>query len=167
MISKRYNWSEYWTVPIAARLATIDLARAFPTDNVVFGSLFGGGGGCAWSLPDPCSFLGKVEYCLDWFEVVVLEPLLGAPAAIDIDITEDKGDALVEHARLWSPPLPLLLKSIWGRMVTTVNATRSPDFRIRFTTVSWLACLTSSPFIWKYNGYKYKMKIFESHHGVL
>ena len=32
-------------LPIAARFATIDLARAFPTDNCVFGSLFGGGGG--------------------------------------------------------------------------------------------------------------------------
>ena len=30
---------------MAARLATIDLARALPTDSVVFGSLLGGGGG--------------------------------------------------------------------------------------------------------------------------
>ena len=34
-------------LPIAAKLATIDFARAFPTDNVVLGSLFGGGGGAA------------------------------------------------------------------------------------------------------------------------
>ena len=45
MISNNHTNDTMQMLPIAARLATIDLARALPTDNVVFGSLFGGGGG--------------------------------------------------------------------------------------------------------------------------
>ena len=50
-------------------LATIDLAFALPTLNVVFGSRFGGGGGCKDGDADPdeatdrrpLTFLGSVE----------------------------------------------------------------------------------------------------------
>ena len=115
------------------------------------GSLFGGGGGWIWSFPDPWSFLGKVEYCLDWLDVFELELMPGTAAVMDIDMTEGKGDADVEQTKLLSPTLPPpVLKHIWGRIVTTVNATKSPDFLIRPTTVSWLACLTSSPLIWNH-----------------
>ena len=47
---------------IAAKLATIDRARALPTLNVVLGSRFGGGGG--WMDIRFGNFLGNVEYCL-------------------------------------------------------------------------------------------------------
>ena len=59
------------------------------------------------------------------------------PPLIDIDITDGSGDADVEQTEspVFVPRTPLL-KQICGRMVTTVKATRSPDFRMRFTTVS-------------------------------
>ena len=59
------------------------------------------------------------------------------PPLIDIDITDGSGEADVEQTE--SPvvvPRTPLLKQICGRIVTTVKATRSPDFRMRFTTVS-------------------------------
>ena len=59
------------------------------------------------------------------------------PPLIDIDITDGSGEADVEQTEspVFVPRTPLL-KQICGRMVTTVKATRSPDFRMRFTTVS-------------------------------
>ena len=47
---------------MAAKLATIDRARALPTLKVVLGSRFGGGGG--WMDVRFGNFLGNVEYCL-------------------------------------------------------------------------------------------------------
>ena len=59
------------------------------------------------------------------------------PPLIDIDITDGSGEADVEQTEspVFVPRTPLL-KQICGRIVTTVKATRSPDFRMRFTTVS-------------------------------
>ena len=59
------------------------------------------------------------------------------PPLIDIDITDGSGEADVEQTEspVFVPSTPLL-KHICGRIVTTVKATRSPDFRMRFTTVS-------------------------------
>ena len=65
---------------------------------------------------------------------LALLPGIPPPVVIDIDMTEGNGDAVVELAKLWFPPFPL--KIICGRIVTTVKATRSPDFRISVTTVS-------------------------------
>jgi len=99
----------------------MDLALALPTLSVVAGSLFGGGGG--WTIERPANLRGKVEaYCRGWV----------APAPVVV--------------RFSSAPFPVGERE----MVTTVSDTRSPDFRIRFTTRSWLACLTSSPLIWNY-----------------
>ena len=106
--------------PIAAKFATIDLALALPTLRVVLGSLFGGGGG--WTIDRPWNFRGKVDaYWRDWeFAAVDGEPGFGG------SFPAGESDT-----------------------VTTVRETRSPDFRIRLTTFSWLAWRTSSPLIWK------------------
>lgn len=90
--------------PIAARLATMDLALARPTLSVVEGSLLGGGGG--WIMDRPWSFRGNVEYC---------------------------------RTLATADSLPVTCITSCGVTVTTVRATRSPDFRMRVTTFSWLA----------------------------
>ena len=53
------------------------------------------------------------------------------------NISDGSGEADVEQTEspVFVPRTPLL-KQICGRIVTTVKATRSPDFRMRFTTVS-------------------------------
>ena len=67
-------------------------------------------------LEEPCNFRGNVEYCL---EFLLLLGALGVAAGCGIRRGGSKAT------------------------VTTTSLTRSPDFRMRPTTVSWLACLTS------------------------
>jgi len=91
----------------------MDFALALPTLSVVFGSRFGGGGGC--TNDRPWIFLGSVE-------------------------------AYWRGGREFSPeaepdPGEFAVSGFVGESatVTTVRETRSPDFRMRLTTFSWLA----------------------------
>ena len=116
-------------LPIADKFATMDRARALPTDRVVLGFLLGGGGGCTVPpLPAGAlwtNFRGKVEYCL----AELFCEAAAAAALLDID-----GEALADAV---SPPAAVIRGDRnWGRTVTTVRETKSPDLRIRFTTCS-------------------------------
>ena len=85
----------------------------------------------------PCNFLGKVEYCL---------LLLFVLAEVDCEIVrpfvEEVFEAEADGGCCDSAEAGGI--NIGSKAtVTTTSLTRSPDFRIKETTVSWLACLTS------------------------
>ena len=80
------------------------------------------------SLHLPCNFRGNVEYCLLLLLVLVVEvvPFVEVFEVGGGGVEVDGGINIGSKAT-----------------VTTTSLTRSPDLRIRDTTVSWLACLTS------------------------
>ena len=87
------------------------------------------------SLHLPCNFRGNVEYCL-----LLLLLVLVVEAVPFVEVFEVGGGGVeVGGINIGSKAI-----------VTTTSLTRSPDLRIRATTVSWLACLTSWPLIWKF-----------------
>ena len=59
------------------------------------------------------------------------------------ELTDMDGEAFAE-AVSQAVTVPRAPVRNWGRTVTTVSDTRSPDFRIKLTTCSWLAWRTSS-----------------------
>jgi hypothetical protein len=77
-------------------------------------------------VPPRCNFRGNVEYCLD---PPPPEPDVGTEAVkITAFAFGGCGGCCCCRSKI---------------TVTTDNLTRSPDLRMRVTTVSWLACLTS------------------------
>jgi hypothetical protein len=114
---------------MAAMSASMDLALALPTLSVVEGSLLGSGGGC---VTPPCSILlGSVD------DVEWRHDGGGAAPEEDDDDRASASDSDADPSDKVSGPVT----------VTTVSETRSPAFRMRLTTVSWLACVTSAPLI--------------------
>ncbi len=110
----------------------MDLAFALPTLSVVLGSLFGGGGGGA-PLPPEVETEAEDEGEGEGFKV--------APRG--------RVEKCLCCCCCCSCCCCLFMWLTKFGTVTTVSLTTSPDLRIRPTTVSWLAVVTSLPLICK------------------